>query len=1096
MALSSFFHHGGANQRRLCKWEIRHFIVDERDKPAGASNNNPIVNKATFLQKECRLGEDAEGRTLKPGNYEFPFQFEMPGDISESIEGLTGNFITYDLKAVIDRGVLAKDLIARKHLRIIRTLGDDPVELVDPQDVNGLWPDKLKYQFTTASRAAIFGTHLTTDIEFTPLIEKLRIGKIRITLKEIRKVKTMPGPDYTPGEGWSGMWKTEIPIKDMSMEIPEGSEDEDQQLGLPMYKFKAHFELPKSLTECRQSVENNEWIKIKHCVYYEVLLHNPDGHLSELRAHHGIRLFISPSLPVGEDNAVSSTIGNTDTTSSMLNDLQTAPPDYGHHRLDPLYDGIDQSGFMTPGPVSGMNTPGFSISGGGSNENLTSLNTVANTGNTLPEELQRRLGLLQEGGDAASERPQTHHSPPSTEQSSATPSRSHSHFELANLGNQGSSNSAPHLADYDMNALRQVPSYNTAIRTPVRTPFSEVPPTFEMVESSAPPSPDIGPQIPYAAHHSYGVGQPIDWDASNLRASSINEKTVGRKISQISVWLCWQLVFLGDGTTLERHVIPFQNIPGIISSTRCRPPWSNSRSTACILIPASPLAPKHCYSNLILPRTPHPYLSQLSTTPSRPRPPPAAMSEIPYRSRADAEADDVIPDQDTSETTKLFLERLQAFKHACGYIEDYIQATEKSQTAQAKEFEKVLKTVSNPLKEGEHFDQNLGGVAEMFDNIRSNTQAIANSHTETAKQLKGTVLPIFERLHAEIKNKSKEISKGVGKNNKVVDKARNATQKHVELLGQHSATHDSLLGKLDAGNDPYVLQKGVYHRLNKQIVEENSTRQDMLTVQSNFSQFEAHVVQVFQQGMGHFMQTVSAQNDSEKNMYSNMVETTQKINPLFEWNGFVQRRRDLLIDPNAPQRTIDTATFPNQNHKSTQPLIQGSLERKTGLLKKYDSAFYAVTPSKFLHQFKSDDNLANDPTPELSLYLPDCTIGGCQDGLFNVKGKDVSKGKLGNSLASTHEYAFKAHSAADAEQWWSLIRSVSGAASPGPASPTSPASASSRQTSSTFPPTIDTTAQGQTSGSVPTSAQPGSGHPSSAGPTSATSGVSGQPGQY
>ena len=39
-----------------------------------------------------------------------------------------------------------------------------------------------------------------------------------------------------------------------------------------------------------------------------------------------------------------------------------------------------------------------------------------------------------------------------------------------------------------------------------------------------------------------------------------------------------------------------------------------------------------------------------------------------------------------------------------------------------KEYEKAVKTVSQPVKEGEHFDSNLGGVNEMFDTIRSSTQ--------------------------------------------------------------------------------------------------------------------------------------------------------------------------------------------------------------------------------------------------------------------------------------------------------------------------------------------------------------------------------------
>lgn len=352
------------------------------------------------------------------------------------------------------------------------------------------------------------------------------------------------------------------------------------------------------------------------------------------------------------------------------------------------------------------------------------------------------------------------------------------------------------------------------------------------------------------------------------------------------------------------------------------------------------------------------------------------------------------------------------------------------------------------------------------------------------------MLPIFERLHSEIKNKAKELEKGVGKNSKAVDKARAATSKHLELLGQHTASHDSAAsGKLDAANDPYILHKGVYHRLNKQIQEENANRQDMLTVQSNFAQFEAHVIQVFQQGMGHFMQTVGLQSDNQKQLYGVMTEKAQAVNPLHEWNAFVQRRKDLLIDPNIPQRSIDTVSFPNQNHKATQPLIQGSLERKTGLLKKWDSGLYIVTPSKFLHQFSTDDNYSKDPSADLSLYLPDCTIGGCQNGEFSIKGKDVGKGKLGNALSTSSEYKFKGRSASEAEQWWSIIRDVSGASGSGMNSPVSPTSPVGSRNVSGAHQGIDTTVAGQQTRSVPQSATTSSSVPTatSTGTTVATS---------
>jgi len=69
---------------------------------------------------------------------------------------------------------------------------------------------------------------------------------------------------------------------------------------------------------------------------------------------------------------------------------------------------------------------------------------------------------------------------------------------------------------------------------------------------------------------------------------------------------------------------------------------------------------------------------------------------LPTRTATNVTDDDAIPDEDTSEVTKLFHERLQAWKHACGYLEDYVSATEKMQHAHAKEYEKVLKVSSCP----------------------------------------------------------------------------------------------------------------------------------------------------------------------------------------------------------------------------------------------------------------------------------------------------------------------------------------------------------------------------------------------------------------
>lgn len=48
-------------------------------------------------------------------------------------------------------------------------------------------------------------------------------------------------------------------------------------------------------------------------------------------------------------------------------------------------------------------------------------------------------------------------------------------------------------------------------------------------------------------------------------------------------------------------------------------------------------------------------------------------------------------DTDILQTAGILQERLQAWKHAVGYLEDYLTATEKVEKAHAKEYEKVLK---------------------------------------------------------------------------------------------------------------------------------------------------------------------------------------------------------------------------------------------------------------------------------------------------------------------------------------------------------------------------------------------------------------------
>lgn len=329
---------------------------------------------------------------------------------------------------------------------------------------------------------------------------------------------------------------------------------------------------------------------------------------------------------------------------------------------------------------------------------------------------------------------------------------------------------------------------------------------------------------------------------------------------------------------------------------------------------------------------------------------------------------------------------------------------------------------------------------------------MVNMYLDTEKNLKGSVLPILERLHKEIKNKSKELKSGASKGAKAVEKARQATQKHIELLGQNSAAYDATASnKIEQHHDPYILKRGINHRLNKQVTEENNHRNDILAIQESFQQFEAHILQTAQFAMEQFFQFVGGQLDRQRAMYADILSAAQRIPPDFEWVNFCVRNDATLVNPDSPPRSLESITFPNMDHRSTQPLIEGSLERRSrAVIKGYSTGYYVVTPARYLHEFKSDDDFQKDPSPELSLYLPDCVVGAIDGVKFSVKGKDVSSGKVGNAFHTNTELSFKAHSPNDAEKWWSVIKDASRgptAVSPNGASPTAAAAAASPTTS-------------------------------------------------
>lgn len=215
-----------------------------------------------------------------------------------------------------------------------------------------------------------------------------------------------------------------------------------------------------------------------------------------------------------------------------------APPLYGEHILDQLYADVDQTGIMTPAPQSGMNTPFYSQSRAGSSDNLATLDNSSApppNGAVPPAALSSRLQNLnissrnnsfrRLGAGSGSNTPhhQPHHDTEvpgdfdnhhSSGHNSSTLSRRVSeedeHHHEGGPSNLTSGQHSPEHIDFsDLGDLTKVPSYRTAVKTPVRgMSYDGALPNYEAAVS-APPSPtrtSSGPAAPGTENGRRGNG--------------------------------------------------------------------------------------------------------------------------------------------------------------------------------------------------------------------------------------------------------------------------------------------------------------------------------------------------------------------------------------------------------------------------------------------------------------------------------------------------------------------------------------------------------------------------------------------------------------
>ncbi|KAI9151695.1 putative HECT-type ubiquitin ligase-interacting protein creD [Paramyrothecium foliicola] len=446
-----------------------------RISSASGVSGQKIDKTSTLLEHRWPsfVGGHGKSMTLPAGNYEYPFEYMLPGDTAESLEGIPEASITYRLKATVGRGKLAYDLHSYKHVRIIRTLEPGALEFLHAMSVENIWPNKIDYSIVIPQKAVVFGGLVDMEMRFSPLLKGLELGDITANMVEIRETCAQLPSGYT---GREHRVERDVATWKFTVDRDECWQDMIEDTGQEGWAMTKKLSLPRRLRQCVQDF-NLHGIKIRHKIKLTVALRNPDGHISELRATLPISIFISPNMPLDEQgNLLDQAPG---AAGSERDPGSVAPPGYGEHVLDQLYEDVDPSGYftpggrtpgiMTPGVQSGFSSPFYAQSRAGSSENLSALTHSAPV---TPAALVSRLTDVSLDPSRRNSSYGSLHtalasgmwSPTSAPQGVTPRSETRRNSEEDDSGR-----TSPEHLNVEFAGLNRVPSYDTAVRTPARS---------------------------------------------------------------------------------------------------------------------------------------------------------------------------------------------------------------------------------------------------------------------------------------------------------------------------------------------------------------------------------------------------------------------------------------------------------------------------------------------------------------------------------------------------------------------------------------------------------------------------------------------------
>ncbi|KAM5385351.1 hypothetical protein ACJZ2D_000992 [Fusarium nematophilum] len=292
----------------------------------------PLAHKTTVLHHKWPVftGSRDTSMILPAGNYEWPFEYTIPNDAAETVEGLPEGRISYRLKATITRPKLLPDQHTRRRFRVFRTPSPDTLEMMQSVPIERTWLNKVDYFVNLSAAAVMLGGSVTLEIRLAPLVKGLDWGEFSVSLMQVCECHIENRPLFHRKE-----YHNERTVFKREFQVSREQDWQDmiEGTGQEGWAITRKLDIPNHLGECVQDVDIHG-IQVHHKIKVVMPLKNSDGHMSELAAGLPLVILVDPNMPFDEPP----NSGRQVAAPPRVELDAGVPPEYGDHTLDQLFN--------------------------------------------------------------------------------------------------------------------------------------------------------------------------------------------------------------------------------------------------------------------------------------------------------------------------------------------------------------------------------------------------------------------------------------------------------------------------------------------------------------------------------------------------------------------------------------------------------------------------------------------------------------------------------------------------------------------------------------------------------------------------------------